>query len=392
MSTLRLALVLAALVTSSHAPRAADVLHAFSGRDGLLPNAGLVKGPDGHLYGTTSVGGKTADESGCGAVYRINNQSKFTTVHRFVGKADGCHPASDMINGGDGYLYGTTRSGGQFGAGIVFRMDIQGNLATLASFGSRRNARVPADPIGRLVRLEDGRIFGVTYRGGQNGWGTVYQLSPNGSITVLHAFPNPDNDGECVNPTSGLTLGPNGELYGTSRGGSTRGGCLYSVATNGSFRVRHSFAGSPSDGSLPANDLTFLNGTIYGTTVQGGIENSGTVFSLTQDGQWVIVRSLSSAVEGSVPGAALAPSSQGDLIGSTQVGGPLGRGTVFRVSMDGASTVVRVFPAFAGDGRSPVGQLVELDDGSILGATIEGGIVGCDGNGCGTVYRIEQSP
>lgn len=275
------------------------VLHAFrgGGTDGADPMAGLLE-IRGRLYGTTAEGGAYggSNYSG-GTVFSVNVATGNERVlHSFGGSADGAYPVAGLIDV-NGTLYGTTEEGGQNGAGTVFGMSTAGKETTLYSF----NGSLPAarNPIASLTMM-NGMLYGTTYGGGSADWGAVFRLRLDGTDErVLHSFNNDGSDG--IRPYAGL-IAVRGVLFGTTYNGGTacrgsRGsgigcGTIFRVKTNGNERVLHSFGENyKNDGLYPAASLININGTLYGTTVKGGIAppscphsgdicDYGTVFAL----------------------------------------------------------------------------------------------------------------
>jgi len=265
-----------------------QVLHSFgSGSDGADPMAGLVA-VKGKLYGTTSAGGTYGD----GTVFRITASGTEAVLHSFSVSegshgSDGGNPQAGLI-AFKGKLYGTTEFGGTAGAGTVFGMNTTGKETMLYSFqGSLPAARYP---VASLIAVKD-TLYGTTYSGGANNWGAVFSISPNGTNeSVLYSFSG-GSDG--VNPAAGLTY-LNGKLYGTTSGGDVNGsGTILSVTKAGKEHVLHSFGiGIRLDGFRPLAGLQNINGTLYGTTSEGGVDlpscpsgystcDYGTVFALT---------------------------------------------------------------------------------------------------------------
>jgi uncharacterized repeat protein (TIGR03803 family) len=211
------------------------ILHSFNGAsttiDGSNPVAGLVQGKDGNLYGTTSAGG-TANN---GTVYSITTAGAETVLHWFGSKAgDGANPNAALIQGTDGYFYGTTSAGGTtatsstaVGDGTVFRISNTGVIAILHNFGDGTITNDGQNPAAALYQATNGDFYSTTVLGGLNGLGTIYQIASNGTVTILHAFGG-TKDGS--NPEQGLLLGSDGNFYGTtSAGGTADVGTVYST-------------------------------------------------------------------------------------------------------------------------------------------------------------------
>ncbi|HVM61714.1 MAG TPA: choice-of-anchor tandem repeat GloVer-containing protein [Verrucomicrobiae bacterium] len=186
-------------------------LWSFSGgSDGAAPFGGLVQGADGNLYGTTSAGGANAD----GTVYRITPGGNLTNLWSFTGGTDGANPNAGLVWGTDGNLYGTTVAGGASGNGAVFRITPTGTLTNLGAFQGCLDGATPYTP---LVQGSDGNFYGTTYGSGSgpSAYGTVFRITPTGALTSLWSFAG-NSDG--ANPYAGLVQGVDGSFYGTTLG------------------------------------------------------------------------------------------------------------------------------------------------------------------------------
>lgn len=271
-------------ITTSGAER---VLHSFgSQNDGVAPVASLIA-VNGKLYGTT-VGGGTHScglyTGACGTVFRITRRGTENVLHSFRHFGHPHFPLGSLIDAG-GTLYGTTEEGGRYncreasGCGTVFSMTPRGTVKVLHEFGEGSDG---ARPTGSLIEL-DGTFYGTTGQGGVHGLGTVFSITAAGKEKVLYSFGG-SPDGRYPN---GDLIEANGILYGTTGGGGVycnpSGGCgtVFAVTTRGAENVLHSFGGTVSDGAIPHAGLTDVNGTLYGTTTTGGANSAGTVFALT---------------------------------------------------------------------------------------------------------------
>ena len=274
---------------------AENTLYTFQGSpDGSTPVAPPTA-LNGLLYGTTQDGGTSPCPSlgndGCGTVFSITTTGQESVLHSFNGfPYDGAIPESTLLHL-NGTFYGTTGWGGsggcygsrQEGCGTVFSITPSGQEQVLHSFKGGSDG---AYSLSDLVNV-NGTLYGTTEQGGRNcygaGCGTVFSITPNGNETVIYRFKG-GRDGEY--PLSGLTI-LNGTLYGTtSEGGGTdcQGvgcGVIFSVTTTGKEQVLYRFTGVPPDGKFPEFDLTVLNGALYGTTGNGGSRHHGIVFELT---------------------------------------------------------------------------------------------------------------
>lgn len=247
-------------------------LHAFSGTDGAQPYS-LVRGSDGNFYGTTFFGG-SSDQ---GTVFKMSAAGKFQSLHSFAG-GDGANPhQAALIQAADGNLYGTTLNGGTFGNGTVFRIGTNGSFASLFSFDGVHGS----NPQAALLQAIDGNFYGTTDAGGQFGYGTVFRITSAGAITTLHSFAPASGDG--ASPTAALIQAADGNFYGTtSLGGASNNGTVFQITPDGALTILHSFDGT--DGTAPLAPLvqkpTSAN-VFYGTTDFGGASGDGTAFSIT---------------------------------------------------------------------------------------------------------------
>ena len=272
------------------------LIFGFFGATGQAPTSAPLQGHDGNLYGTTSRGGDAiSGQFGLGVVYTVGtNGLGYTVLHKFsTNYLEGHTPYSGLIQGSDGTLYGTTwGSAGSFGGsdcGTVFKLLTNGTgFQLLHTFTN--NGVDGISPYAGLIQGADGFLYGTTQYGGTNGSGTVFKLSTIGSgYQVIHHFGSVTNDGQ--SPNGPVTLGSDGYLYGTTpyggafgpRGGPYGGyGVAFKLDTSGAnYAILRSFGGAAGDGKMPKGGLTQgPDGAFYGTTSAGGNLNAGTVFRL----------------------------------------------------------------------------------------------------------------
>ena len=298
------------------------VLYAFTGGvDGAYPYAGLVRAGDGNFYGTTSGGGTF----GVGTVFRLTPDGTLSTVYTFTGGDDGAYPSAPLIQAADTSLYGTTSQGATANAGTVFRLTLDGTITTLYAFSGGTDGGYPA---AGLVQASDGNFYGTTLQGGDGGFGTLFQLGPTGSITVLHGF---SGDADGGYPYAGVIEASDGNFYGTAVFGGPAGmGTIFRLSVDGTFAVLHAFTGA-DDGAYPYAAVVQANdGNLYGTTLQGGAFDAGTMFAVTQAGTFTTLYTFAGSLDGAYPAAALTSGTDGNIYGTTEAGGALGGGTVFR--------------------------------------------------------------
>lgn len=214
----------------------------------------------------------------CGTVFRLTTSGQETLVYAFQGGSNGAHPASELI-ALDGSLFGTTEHDGANNAGTVFTVTPAGAQNVLYSFQGGNDGDLP---FAALLDVK-GTLYGTTAFGGSGDAGTVFKITSSGQESVLYSFKADSGDGE--NPQAGL-INVNGTLYGTTvDGGANCGsvgcGTVFAITTSGKETVLHNFKGYPSDGNSPYAGLINVDGTLYGTTTSGGANNEGTVFSIS---------------------------------------------------------------------------------------------------------------
>ena len=318
----------------------------------------------------------------------------FRPLYTFTGGVDGGQPIGGLIRDAEGNLYGTTCCGGAYGAGTVFMLDKSGSEKVLYSFTGGADGD---QPYASLIRDAKGNFYGTTYWGGVstecNGevrCGVVFKLDTSGNETVLHAFTGTDGDG--ANPYDGLVRDGKGNLYGTTEfgGGSSAcsGGCgvVFGVNTAGKEAVLHRFSGG-TDGAGPLEGLVRDGaGNLYGTTQWGGNLGPGTVFKLDKTGKETVLYSFTGGTDGGQPLLGyLVRDAKGNLYGTTTFGGTYGQGTVFKVDSAHSETVIHSFSGGA-DGSYPYAGLVLDEEGNLYGTTNQGGA-----SGYGTVFQVDKA-
>jgi uncharacterized repeat protein (TIGR03803 family) len=262
---------------------ALNTLLSFNGSNGGSPYAGLVQGTDGNFFGTTEDGGSSNE----GTVFTITATSTLTSLVPFTG-ANGINPFANVIQGNDGDFYGTTHSGGSGGDGSIFKTTAAGALTTLVSFNSSSLpfATNGGLPLAALVQGGDGNFYGTTSQGGSSSLGTIFKMTPAGTLTTLVTFSgangaesNSSSPGVIL-PEGALVQGSDGNFYGTTAfGGSSGSGTIFKMTPAGVLTTLFSFNGT--NGANPyAGLVQGTDGNFYGTTQNGGSLNDGVVFQL----------------------------------------------------------------------------------------------------------------
>jgi uncharacterized repeat protein (TIGR03803 family) len=199
-----------------------------------------------------------------------------TTLDIFDG-TNGSDPFGGLIQV-NGLLYGTTRSGGTDGRGLVLTSTLGGTLKTLATFTGSTGG---SGSEGTLIQASDGNFYGTTVDGGVNEGGTIFKMSPSGTLTTFYNFCSVSSCADGYGPESGLIQATDKNLYGTTIFGPENGyGTIYKITLGGTFTTVHTFDGT--DGGNPTAALIQdTDGNLYGTTETGGSSDAGTVFRLS---------------------------------------------------------------------------------------------------------------
>lgn len=329
------------------------VIYSFkgvAGKDGATP-IGTVLAIGNKLYGETFAGGRDDGVCtshyplpGCGTVYEVDAGGKERVIYRFKGGSDGESPAGGLVSL-NGTLYGVTEAGGvstscglssaPSGCGVIFALDSSGHEKVIYRFKGPPDGAVPL----KALFPFEGKLYGTSFYGGgctyTNGCGTVFWVTTSGKESVLYSFKGGD-DGQYPNaPLTAL----NGSLWGTTiQGGCVKScqygtfGTIFKMSTSGDETIVHRFTDLP-DGAFPQGSLAVLNHTIYGTTSSGGTRRraGGTIYSATSTGVQ-IVHSFGAAPNGDGPGlqGLTLDESPKALYGLTIDGGAHGAGTIFR--------------------------------------------------------------
>jgi uncharacterized repeat protein (TIGR03803 family) len=317
-----------------------------------------------------------------------------TQLHSFD-NTDGANPYPAVLLANDGNFYGTTYGGGaNSGNGTVFQMTPSGTLKDIYSFCAQTNCTDGALPIGRLIQA-DGNLYGTTAYGGANNRGTVFQITLGGTLTVLYSFCNLTGCADGSQPYAGLIQGKDGNFYGTTRfGGANSYGSVFAITSGGTLTTLYSFCPVTgcADGASPnAVLIQATNGNLYGTTLYGGANGDGAVFQITTGGTLTTLYSFcaqTNCTDGANPVAGLIQATDLNLYGTTEYGGAnSNNGTVFKMTLGGALTTLYSFcsQAACADGQVPTGAVIQATDGNLYGTTDSGGI------GYGTIFKITTS-
>ncbi len=354
-------------------------LHSFqSSTDGGNPSGAIAYNPvNQKIYGACSSGGN----DGFGTCFTYGMNGIYTVQHNFGGAAAGAYPQGGVIFADDGKLYGSTQYGGNFSQGSIFKLNPQNNTHEIIYHinSATSDGRYP---FGRLVESSTGVFMGTCSEGGTNGTGTVFKVTAAGVYTRLRSL-QATNDGGY--PKAGLCKTNGTTLYGITEFGGLNGfGTIFTITESGNFTkvkdMDYSANGSNAVGTLAFNgdDLVIGAGTV------GGANNFGTLFTLsTADQSFEKLHDFSLPLEGATPVSIY--KSGNTFYGITQVGGAFNTGTFYKTNLDGTTEDLHDFDPEL-DGQNPNGDLFLADDGYYYGTARFGG----SGNS-GTIFKISQS-
>jgi uncharacterized repeat protein (TIGR03803 family) len=394
-------------------------LFSFGETNGAYPQAAMVQGTNGFLYGTTPYGGINCAPTGCGTIFAITPDGTLTTLYSFCAFSqcgDGAEPLGALIEAANGEFYGTTSAGGSSsyctpvyghlaGCGTVFKMTPSGLLTTIYNFCSQPPCADGSQPTG-LVQAANGSLYGTTFGGGTNGGGTIFMITPQGTFTTLYSFCS-QGGGLCTDGRypGQLVQATNGDLYGTTASGGAwdDNGTVFRITPSGTFTTLYSFCPyyDCSDGASPNGLVQATDGNFYGTTFIGGsgatgcgsstAPGCGTVFRITPSGDLYTLYSFTDG-DGLMPYAGLVQATDKNLYGTTSEAGLYGGGTLFKITPAGLLTAIFNFDYSEGPsaGWWPQSAMVQDTDGNLYGTTLYGGTdLACDNPpGCGTIFSL----
>jgi uncharacterized repeat protein (TIGR03803 family) len=326
----------------------------FTNSDGAQVSSPLLPARDGSLYGTAYQGGT----NGSGVVFRFTPGGTFKIMHTFSAtpyqtNADGAYPYAALVQDTDGDFYGTTVGGGAYGNyGTVFKMTTNGTVSLLHSF----NYSDGENPCAALTPAGGGTFYGAVLLGGANGNGSIFRVNTNGAFQSLHDFAAGNVNAASVytnfdgSRPYGLCAGGDGWLYATTYYGGTNGnGTIVRYNTNnGAFTVLHTFGALDAnyhnlDGANPYASLTLVsNGVFWGTATGGGTNGGGTIFQITTGGVFTVLHSFNVDIDGSAPSSALLRGRDGNFYSTTEYYN-YGAGSIFQFTTNATLTTLHFF-------------------------------------------------
>jgi uncharacterized repeat protein (TIGR03803 family) len=365
----------------------------FNGKNGSAPGP-VVQATDGNFYGTTFAGGAYSE----GNLFRMTPAGKLTLIYSFCSQpncADGQRPETAPVLGSDGNLYGVTNLGGSSrNSGVVYKITLGGKITTLYTFcataGPCNDGQYPTG----IIQASDGNFYGTTTLGGKFDSGTIFQISPSGGFKLLYTFCSLANCADGGIPLFPPMQSSDGNLYGGTNAGGNGGGEVYELSLDGTFTVLQNFCYGFSDtcftGAYPTRLVQDADGNLFGTAANGGSYNSGTVFEITSTGKFIGLHRFNYS-GGVAPSWGLTLASDGNLYGvatddanfasATSNNVPNIYGIIFRITAAGDFTTLASFY------DAPIGPLSQGTDGNLYGTTDEGG-PGDSGYGYGTVFKL----
>jgi uncharacterized repeat protein (TIGR03803 family) len=400
-------LVLTSVATQVAQAQTFNVIYTFAGQnDGANPYAGVTIDRAGNLYGTTYAGGN----AGNGTVFQLKRKGAgwiLSPLYNFAGGNDGAQPRARVVIGPDGGLYGTTYTGagtgcGGTGCGTVFnlRPPLSACIAAVCPWKETvlyqfTGGTDGGQPLGDLVFDQAGNIYGTTQQGGvpntcaKLGCGVVYELTRSGGTWTESAIYQFAGGADGQVPNSGVVFDQSGDLFGTTvNGGSSNFGTVFELIPSQSgwtHKVIYNFQ-NLSDGKLPNSGVTFdASDNMYGTAVFGGTGNGGTVFELTPSGADWTANVVYGLTGGAGPFGNLSVDASGNLYGTTWEDGDYAVGSVIKLMPSNGSWIYESLHDFTGgnDGKLSLSNLVFDASGNMYGTAAYGGA-----SGYGVVFEI----
>jgi uncharacterized repeat protein (TIGR03803 family) len=293
----------------------------------------LIQGIDGNFYGTTPVGGAHGPY---GTIFNITPAGTLTTFHSFDG-SDGAFATAGLVQAANGTFYGTTETGGAKYFGTVFKITPDGTLTTLHSFCALTNCVDGQQPDAALIQASNGILYGTTQLGGANGHGSIFKINRRGQLSTLYSFCALPACADGAGSNTPLVQSTNGSLYGTAY--ST----FFRITVAGKLTTLYTFGGTDGTG-IDGGLIQATDGNFYGTASAGGPNghNDGTVFRITPRGVLTTLHNFSGA-DGISPETGLVQGTDGNLYGTTYLGGTHNSGTLFKISLAGELTTLYNF-------------------------------------------------
>jgi uncharacterized repeat protein (TIGR03803 family) len=349
--------LLAVLLPSANSAKAAHFSVVASVPGG--PQIGAMKGTT--LFGTVSNNG-----NGAGTLFSLTTKGSYKLLHTFSAGSDGSGPNARLAIDPTGDLFGTAGAGGANKNGTIWEYSAKGAFSNLHSFGGSGDGTYPFQG----PTLGPGSLlFGTTSEGAIGNSGLIYNIGTAHAYTEMYKFLS-KGDGHC--PFSGVAVTSAGAIYGTAIGlgfGGNPTGSVFEYTSTGGLKTLYVFTDG-NDGEWPNQAPTVDNaGNVYGTTyIQKGSNFPGAIWMISAAGTFKLLREMDAAKDGSGPNSPLLLDLDGNLYGTTLLGGAHGFGTLFRITPAGKFTVLHSFTG-GSDGGQPSGNLVRDAAGTLFGGT-----------------------
>ena len=367
-----LAALFAAVPIGAQAQTVSAIYDFIGSSSSQNPQGVIAQGRDGDYYGMTS-----GPEPG--TIYKVSGSGTFTLLHSMV-YSDG-QTCNGFVLGTDGNFYGTCFNGGNNAnsTGTFFQLTPAGTLTVLHNFdGVFSGTTDGCYPDGVPVQASDGNFYGTARGCGANIGGMAYKITTAGAFTAIHAFNGGATDAQA--PQGALIQGSDGNLWGTSyQGGTTESGAVFKMTTAGKVTVVHLFeaCGLGTTGCNPSAGLVQgTDGNYYGTALSGGTNNQGVVFKVTPGGAYTVLHNFSETVDnGGYPELPLTLGTDGNFYGiaSGCFGGGCSNADIFKITSKGVFTDLYNFPNLGGNNNSiPETPLLLGTDGTFYSTTYEG--------------------
>lgn len=341
----------------------AQTVTTVASYNGYGPSSPVVQGTNGNFYGEG-----TPEGIGSGNAYEVSPSGTMTRLATLSAPFGGLALASN------GLFYGTDQTGGTALQGDIFKMTSAGTATNIYSF-CLTDCSDGTGPSVALIQVGS-ELYGTTF-------GTIFKISLGGSLTTLYSWCNPSCGPTGPPYPSALVQGSDGNFYGTTSGGNVNLGTVFKMTPSGTLTTLHTFSGT--DGSSPGGSLVQgPNGAFYGMTVSGGNSNSscpyggattcGTIFKITSGGALTTLHKFN-ASDGANPQGSLVLGTDGNFYGVTYQGGSNNAGTVFKINPAGKLTTLYTFCSqqFCLDGSTPRTGLIQATDGTFYGTNFNGG-------------------
>ncbi len=362
-----LALLFAGLSTPAQAqvPNPTEIYNfQGGGKDVCYPEGNIVQGRDGYLYGTSENfiyggGSGCGGANGLGGVFRISPKGEETLFASVPAGFDNCGGGLTLAS--DGNFYGTCIFGNPAtGFGSIFKVTPEGAWSDFHDFTNTNGDAYPEFP---PIQGVDGNLYGLTGISGQPGAGNIYKITLAGVYTNLHSF----TGGDAYPYYGNLVQASNGKLYGTiaSCTGGGGYGCVFQITTKGVYKDLYVFTGTPT-ASPNSTLIQGSNGLLYGITRGGGANGQGVIFSLTAAGKLKVVYNINDSVDGQL--TTILQATDGNFYGTANTGLDENAGALYELTAKKSVMSVFSLPGAGQDGYQP-NPLLQHTNGALYGTT-----------------------